>query len=306
MSMRTNANALRRAAYVMSIPAFGATLAVVTMLAGCAAPHPRPQLPVAESDQAADDAFQKASNRPPTTRTLYVMAKLYAGQNRDAEAEGVLLQVIRADPKFVPAYCDLAEVQLRQRRVDDAIRTIENGLKNAPRESILTNDLGMCHLLKKDYGRALQAFLGAAALRPDDARYRSNAALALGMLGRYDEALSLYTQVLPQADAHYNLGVICETRRDNNRAASEFRKAIELQDKRTAKADGEVRALGAMADAGAAKAPGARPPASAAAGPQAASEGVARTASDPASLAPAPGASVAAEQDSATESAKNP
>ena len=46
-------------------------------------------------------------------------------------------------------------------------------------------------------------------------------ATSLGLLGRYDEALSLYEQVIPILDAHHNLAVISEVRGDDDRAAKE-------------------------------------------------------------------------------------
>ena len=59
--------------------------------------------------------------------------------------------------------------------------------------------------------------------------YRGNVAMAVGMQGRYDEALTLYKQVLTPADAHYNLGVLCEARGDVTRAFDEYARAKELE-----------------------------------------------------------------------------
>ena len=52
-----------------------------------------------------------------------------------------------------------------------------------------------------------------------------NMAVALGMMGRYPEALALYQQVLPAGEAHYNLGVLCDARHDTARATQEYRAA---------------------------------------------------------------------------------
>jgi Flp pilus assembly protein TadD len=177
----------------------------LALSAGCAQQQAAPRLPVRENAPASDSAFDKAADRPPTTKTLYVMAKLYAGQGKDAEAEAALKRVLVESPKFTPAYCELAEAQLRQGRAEDAVRTLSAGLKVAPRDPVLLNDLGMCHLLKKDYERALTSFRAASAANPSDARYRSNTAVSLGMLGRYDEALVVYAQVVSPADAARSL-----------------------------------------------------------------------------------------------------
>ena len=237
----------------MSITRFHIAVVTVTLLAafvsGCAQQAPR--LPVPDEAPVGESDFDKAADRPPTAKTLYVMAKLYASRGKDAEAEAALQRVIAENPTFIAAYCEMAETQLRQRRTNDAIATLNRGLKASARDPILLNDLGMCHLLKNDYANALSAFQQALTVRPDDARYRSNAAMALGMLGRYDEALAAYSTILPPADAHYNLGVICESRRDPERAAIEFRKSIDLQSRQRAESDAALKArtLGALAAA---------------------------------------------------------
>ena len=46
--------------------------------------------------------------------------------------------------------------------------------------------------------------------------------MAVGMLGRYEEALALYKQVVKPQQAHYNLAVVCEARQDTKRATAEF------------------------------------------------------------------------------------
>jgi predicted Zn-dependent protease len=194
------------------------------------APRPVITEDIKPEAQAAQDEFEKAVDRPPTPKTLLMLAKVYAGQDSDPQAEVLLRRIIATDPKFIAAYPELAELQLRKRQVDEAIKTLRAGLAVSPREAVLLNNLGMCYLLKRDYDAALHAFVRAAATRPDDARYRSNAAMALGMLGRYTEAASLYKQVLPAADVHYNLGVICQARNDTVRAAQEFKFADELRE----------------------------------------------------------------------------
>lgn len=207
------------------------------------APHPIADAP--EDPQA--EAFEAAADRPPTVRTVYVMAKLYVVQGKDVEAENLLRQVIKETPKFVPAYCDLAELQLRRNRTDDAKQTLTTALKVVPGAPVLSNNLGMCYLRTGEYEFALQSFQAASKARPEEGRYRSNAALATAMLGRYEDALALYRQVLSEADAHYNLGVICESIKDHSRASQEFEKAIELSKDPKRAAAAESKALGALA-----------------------------------------------------------
>ena len=208
--------------WFMCVVACAAVLASAN--SGCEKQEPR----VSYSRQNQNLEFQKGPNRSPTAKTLYSMARILAKQGKDSECEFVLVRIIREYPEFRMAYCELAELRLRQQQVDGAIQALSAGLRVFPTDSVLLNNLGMCWLLKKEHEKALASFRYAAAVSPDNRRYRSNMALSLGMMGRYDEALSLFMLVMSPADAHYNLSVICSARRDYPRSMKEYERAAAL------------------------------------------------------------------------------
>ncbi|KPK86345.1 MAG: hypothetical protein AMJ81_01495 [Phycisphaerae bacterium SM23_33] len=216
-------------AFLRRLRCLVAAWVVVTAAAwpvGCT-PEPTP-ISYSAAQTMADESFQAGANRPPTAKTLYAMAKILAMQGKDPQCEHVLKRTIREYPAFLPAYCDLAELRVRQRRIDDAIQTLQAALAMSPRDPVLLNNLGMCRMLKAEYKEALDLFTQASAAMPQDARYRANMASALGLLGRFDESLALYQQVVSPAEAHYNLGILCQVRKDMDRAAQEFKKAKAL------------------------------------------------------------------------------
>ncbi len=146
------------------------------------------------------------------------MARILASQGKDIECDLLLRAIIREHPRFMPAYCELAELNMRRRRIHDAVQTLKAGLRVSPRDPILLNNLGICLMLKGDYGGALRALTRAAGIVPQNARYRANMAACLGLMRRYEEALGLYGQVMPLKDAYFNLGVLCEANRDSAQA----------------------------------------------------------------------------------------
>jgi len=148
------------------------------------------------------------SYQPPKAMTLYAMSRILVSQGKDDQGELVLARLIRNFPEFIPAYCDLAELRMRQGRVDDAVEGLSRGLQVAPRDPILLNNSGVCSILKGDYEGALNSFTMAAEVVPRDDRYRANMALALGMLGRYEESLNLYKEVLEAESAQENMTII--------------------------------------------------------------------------------------------------
>lgn len=166
---------------------------------------------------------------PPSPQTLLAMAKIFAAKGRDPEAAFVLKKIMQEYPKFLPAYVEMAEVHMRSRQVESAIQVLSVGLKVSPDDPVLLNNIGMCWVVKGQYDLALSMFSRAAASRPGDSRHRANMALALGMLGRYEESLALYEQVLGPAEAHQNLSIICAARNDGARSADERAAAEKLR-----------------------------------------------------------------------------
>lgn len=171
------------------------------------------------------DGFDKGADRSPTAKTLHAMARILAIQRKDIQAEFLLQRLILDYPRFVAGYSYLAELHMRQRRGDEAQQVLERGLDVSPDDPVLLNNLGMCRMVKGDWEKALALFTQASAKAPDNARYRANMAVALGLLGRYDESIALYPQIVSLSDAHYNLAVICEARKDSERATEEFKLA---------------------------------------------------------------------------------
>jgi len=155
--------------------------------------------------------FQKQTDRPPTSKTLFAIANILAAQGRDQECEFLLKRIIQENPGCLPAYNSLAEIQMRQGKINAAIDTIEDGFRIDSEDPALLNNLGVCLIVRGDYEKALDVFTQAAGIEPENARYRSNMAVALGLLTRYEESLSLFRQVLPEDQANHNLRVLMDS-----------------------------------------------------------------------------------------------
>jgi len=156
--------------------------------------------------------FQSQANNPPTAKTLCAMADILATQGRDSECGYVLKRIIQDNPKFLPAYNSLAELQMRQGHTNTAIETLQHALRINPEDTVLLNNLGMCWIVRRDYENALKMFTKAAGIMPENVKYRANMAVALGLMGRDEESLSLFMHVLPEDQASHNLSVLQEAR----------------------------------------------------------------------------------------------
>lgn len=150
-------------------------------------------------------------DRPPAAKTLYIMADILAAQGREREAEQMLVRILKESPDFFPAYNRLAELQMQNRRIPEAIKTLKDGLEVNPKDPVLLNNMGMCWLIRKNHEKALDYFTQAAGILPENTRYRSNMATALLLLNRCEEALALYEQLLPKEEALENIQILCGT-----------------------------------------------------------------------------------------------
>ena len=111
-------------------------------------------------------------------------------------------------PEHGPAYIDLAGLFLRQGELDQAVATIKLGLEQVPTDPVLLNNAGLCEVMLGDFEAARDRFMAAIEVNPASNRLRANLALSLGLLGREDEALALYSQVVGPGSAAHNLEVI--------------------------------------------------------------------------------------------------
>ena len=159
-----------------------------------------------QNDSLAD--FETQANRPPTLKTLWAMAVILATQGKDSECEYVLKRIVHEYPLFLPAYNSLAELKMRKGHTKAAINTLEAGLDIKPEDPVLLNNLGMCWMILQDNAQALEAFTEAAGIMPENPKYRANMAVALGLMGRDEESLSLFNQVLPVDLANQNLAIL--------------------------------------------------------------------------------------------------
>ena len=158
----------------------------------------------------SEKEFQEKTDHPPTSKTLFALADILAAQGRDKECEFILKRIIQEHPDYIPTYNSLAEVQMRQGRINAAIETINDALGFNSEDPVLLNNLGICWILRGDHEKALELFTSAAGVKPDNTRYRTNMALVLALMSRYEESLSLFRQVLPEDQANHNLSVLRE------------------------------------------------------------------------------------------------
>lgn len=176
-------------------------LALICLAGGCASSNPGGE---------SADGFEAGAGREPNAKTLYAMARMLVDKGRDRDAITLLNMAVEKAPTFAPAYNELAGIYIRSDRSGDAVEVLTTGLKHAPGDAVLLNNLGMCHFLRQDFENANLAFAAAVAVVPNSAQYRANQAAALAMLGRADDAAAAYDGVISDDAAKQNLALFAE------------------------------------------------------------------------------------------------
>lgn len=175
------------------------------------------------------DAFGGGADRPPTPRTLHMMAKLINENGRFDQAEFVLTRIINDAPDYLPAYVELADLYIERGRFGDAIATLQGARTVAPNDAVIANNLGVLMLREKNLPGAATAFRSAVENDPEEARYHANLAVSLAMQGHYEQAYAAWASVLPPEEVFWNIGVVAEARGDQAIATDYFASANRIR-----------------------------------------------------------------------------
>jgi len=119
------------------------------------------------------------------------LGNLRLRQGRMDEAVAAFERAIALDPAFDGAYINLADAWRQQGRESEAGNVLRRGLAVMPRDAHLQHALGLSLTRQGEKVAALKAFVEAARLAPDNARYVYVHAIAVHSAGKLKEALTL-------------------------------------------------------------------------------------------------------------------
>jgi Flp pilus assembly protein TadD len=128
------------------------------------------------------------ADRPESNLNLGLLA---ASAGEPQVAEGAYRQAILLDPRFVPAYANLADLYRTQGRESDAESTLQTGLAAAPDSADLHHALGLTQVRAKRLDEAIVELKRATELAPANGRYAYVYAIALDSAGRTADAVSV-------------------------------------------------------------------------------------------------------------------
>lgn len=152
------------------------------------------------------------SELPPGSTTLVTEAQTWFASRQYDKAENAYLQVVKMDPRNVPALANLAVVQIEGGHMDQAEKNVKTALSEDPEDAFSLRTLGILKFRQGKYDESLDALSRAAKLDPENPEIQNYLGLVLsekGMRGAAETALRKAIQLQPNyAGAHYNLAIV--------------------------------------------------------------------------------------------------
>jgi len=159
-------------------------------------------------------------------QTYYAAAQLLEKQGQVLPAIAQYRKAIAVNHEYVAAYDRLGVLLGKVGMYPEATETLRQAAKLAPDNASIHNNLGFQLVLNGEWSDAEREFDRAIELVPGFSRAHINRGVVMGKAGRYDEALSSFLAVLPEADAFYNLGIIYRTQEKYEQAAEAFHNTL--------------------------------------------------------------------------------
>jgi Tfp pilus assembly protein PilF len=163
-------------------------------------------------------------------QTHFAAGMLFEEQGNVGKAITQYRKAVALNHNYVAAYHRLGRMYSLAGKHDAAIQAVARASELKPNNAILHNDLSFEYMFVGRWDDAERSLLRAIELRPTMARAHINLALVQSKQGRFDEALVTFRQVLPEADAFYNLGLLYRGNREYAKAADAFRRVLAINE----------------------------------------------------------------------------
>jgi len=159
--------------------------------------------------------------------TFIAAGRLHESQGRDLQAVQQYRRAVKADPKDVDTLNRLAMALCRLGSFREAADTLAKALQLGPDKAYLHNNLAFAYICESRWQEAEVELVRALELAPDFARARVNLGMTLAQQDRFDEAFEQFRLVLPVAEAHFNVGLMHQSKRQVIEAAQRYKQALD-------------------------------------------------------------------------------
>jgi len=207
------------------------TAIAAIILAGCeATPDGRDPLADRQASRSEwdDGPDEELRPRPILSETHLAAGRLHESQGQFVSAIEQYEKAIEIEPAAIEAHNRLGLLLIRMGQLEKAEKTYEKALAIAPEEAHLSNNLGFCYTLQARWEDARTMFTKALEINPSFERAHVNLAMALAQQDRFEEALNHFQAALAPDSAHFNMGLMYQSRSRVVEAARSYLNALEV------------------------------------------------------------------------------
>ena len=182
--------------------------AVRTEAARLMAAYPREQLKPAQGrvlDKAIGEYIQTQEFNGERPEAQVNLGNLYLDLQQFTRAEAAYRKALRLQPRFVPAYLNLAQMLADGDRESEAAEVLREGIRQVPDSADLHHALGLSLVRQKQTAQALPQLARAAELDKDNIGFTYVYAVALVSLGNREEALAVLARGLERHPGNIEL-----------------------------------------------------------------------------------------------------
>jgi tetratricopeptide (TPR) repeat protein len=145
------------------------------------------------------------------------------------EAKDGYSRVLNSQPHSLDALLGLARLEQLAGHSEAAEMAFRQVVKEVPGNAQALDALGQFYVGEKRLPEAISTLEQATRIAPDDAVCRHHLAVALARSGDTAQALAQFTKAVGEAEAHYNVGYILYEQGRKDLAEREFLQAVTLQ-----------------------------------------------------------------------------
>src|ERR1041384_7404784 len=171
----------------------------------------------AERVYDAHNPAPNISDEGGTARVHMERGRAFLDNGQLTEAIAELSRAVALDPKLKQAHNLLAQAYDRKGLHENARKSFERALDDAPDDPQTLNDIGYTLYLNGNYRAAVERLKRAAKLAPTDERILNNLALAHCRLGKIDEAYKAFARATDPLNGNLNTAKMLERFRSEER-----------------------------------------------------------------------------------------